>query len=278
MIISGVIFNCCLLQFPEDYTRLRKERWVRIMWGTELRGLCYHNLRLYVVKRSGCLEHSLFVYRVNEEELQLLDTVALVGDYGCPRVDGYTQQVYIPCRWKKSVSVVSWDDSGLMLQPKLTCVGRCHSVGVMSPKTICACDQIRGSVSVVNVTDDTVIAALMKPNEVRDKIPHATAVLGNTILVLYGDNKLVVYENGVSSSGTMVTWPAGLQDVRSMSSDGASKFLVCDRSSKAVWTLNVSGKLCDKIKIGSGVLDCTVGDGKLWVGCDNGDILVMSPQ
>ncbi len=48
---------------------------------------------------------------------------------------------------------------------------------------------------------------------------------------------------------------------------------------KAVFTLDASGKLCDKININtdSYVRDCTVVDGKLWVGCDNGDIAVLSP-
>ncbi len=250
------------------------------MWGTELCGLCYRNLRLYVVERRGRSSHYLCVYQHVNERLQLMDSVNLQGGRGCPRVDGYTHRVYIPRLWDKGVSVVSGDDARLMLQPNLTCVRECRSVGVMPPNSICACDQIWGRVYVVSVTDDTVIAALMKPIEVTDSSPSATAVLGDTILVLYGDDNLVLYENGLSSPGTMVTWPAGLQSVWGMSSDGISRFLVCDEDSNAVFILDVTGKMCDKINIDtdSVVLDCTVGDGKLWVGCDNGDIVVMSPQ
>ncbi len=53
-----------------------------------------------------------------------------------------------------------------------------------------------------------------------------------------------------------------------------------DRISNAVFTLDVSGKLCDKINIDtdSGVQDCTMVDGKLWVGCLWGDTVVLSPQ
>ncbi len=142
------------------------------------------------------------------------------------------------------------------------------------------CDYDSRSVSVVSVTDDTVTARLSKPDEVRDEKPEKIAVLGDSVLVLYGRDNLVVYENGVSSSGTMVTWPGWLGHVCGMSSDGVSRFLFCERSSNAVFTLDVSRNLCEKIKIPTDrpVRDCTMVDGKLWVGRWHGDILVMSPQ
>ncbi len=91
-------------------------------------------------------------------------------------------------------------------------------------------------------------------------------------------SNLVVYRNGVSSPGTMVPWPVGLGDVYGMSSDGVSRFLLCDRDSNAVLTLDVRGNPCDKINVDtdSWICDCTVVDGELWVGCWNGDIVVMS--
>ena len=180
----------------------------------------------------------------------------------------------------RSVSVVSWEDNRLTPQPTLECVGECPSVGVMSPHTLCVCDVDSRSVSVVSVTDDTVTARLSKPEEVRDKEPWRTAVLGDSVLVRYEGDNLVVYENGVSSPGTMVTWPAGLQSVCGMSSNGVSRFLVCDEESDIVFTLDVSGNLCDKIKIDtdSEIWDFTVVDGKLWVGCLNYSyIVIMSP-
>ncbi len=219
------------------------------------------------------------MYQVSGQGLTLLDTVTVEEDW-YPRVDGHSQQFYIPRGNSRGVSVISWEDNRLTPQPTLECVGECWSVGVMSPHTLCACDRSSGSVSVVSVTDDTVTARLSKPEEVRDKEPWKTAVLGDSVLVRYGGHNLVVYENGVSSPGTMVTRPAGLQSVMGMSSDGVSRFLLCDEDSNAVWTLDVAGKLCDKINIdtGSKVWDCTVVDGKLWVGCVNGDIVVLSPQ
>ncbi len=218
------------------------------------------------------------MYQVTGQGLILLDSVDLGVDTCCsPCVDGQTQQVYIPRTASRGVSVVSWDDTRLTKQRTLTCVGECYSVGVLSPDTLCACDASSGTVSVVSVTDNTVTATLRKPAEVRDATPKKIAVAGNATLVMYGC-KLVAYKNGVSSPGTMVSIPAGLHSVRGMSSEGVSRFFVSD--DKAVFILDVSGKLCDKISIGtdSHVVDCTVGDGKLWVGCWDGDIVVLSPQ
>ncbi len=219
------------------------------------------------------------MYQAIKEGITLLDSIELEQFGFYPRVDGHSQQVYIPHGFSPGVSVVSWKDNRLTAQPTLTSVGRCYSVGGMSRNTLCACDQERDTVNLVRVTNDTVTRKLRKREEVRDKRPVKTAVLGDSILVRYGACSLVVYENGVTSLGTMVTWPVGLQSVDSMSSDGVSSFLVCDRESNAVFVLDVMGRLCQKIKIDtrSKVRDCTVANGKLWVGCDNGIIVVMSP-
>ena len=183
----------------------------------------------------------------------------------------------------RGVSVVNWDGDKLTPHTTLTCVGKCHSVGVMSPRTLCACDLTRKSVSVVRVTDDTVTDILRKPEEVTSATPSAVAVIGDRVIVRYLDpvalcQTLVVYENGVSSPGTVVDTPAGLQNVTTLSSDGVSRFLVCD-GSKSLFILDLNGKLCSNLSIGtdSWVQDCTVGDGKFLVGCWNGDIVIMSP-
>ncbi len=225
-------------------------------------------------------KYGVCMYQVSGQGLTLLDTATVKSGARLPRVDGHSQQVYVPRYPSRGVSVVSWEDNRLTPQATLECVGECHSVGVMSPHTLCACDGGSESVNVVSVTDDTVTARLSKPEEVRDKEPYKTAVLGDSVLVAYQDDNLVVYDNGVSSPGTMVTWPAGLRSLAmyGMSSDGVSRFLVCEE--KAVFTLDVNGRLCDKINIDtdSQAWDCTVVDGKLLVGCYNGDIVVLSPQ
>ena len=253
----------------------------RIQWEKWLQGLCYYNQRLFTVQVRDSSSFSLCMYQINGQGLTLLDTVTVERFSGYPRVDGHSHQVYIPRAPFRGVSVVSWEDNRLTPKSTLKCVGVCYSVGVMSPHTLCACDQTSRSVSVVSVTDDIVTARLSKPEEVRDKEPDRTAVLGGSVLVEYDGHNLFVYENGVSRASTKVTWASGLQSVMGMSSDGVSSFLVCDIDSTVVFTMDVSSKLCDKINIDTDtgqVYDCTVVDGKLWVGCFNGDIVVMSPR
>ncbi len=246
-----------------------------------MNGPFYHNHRLYTVEGRKSSSDRLCMYQVTSQELTLVDTVDLGVDTCChPLVDGHNKQVYIPRAESRGVSVVSWDNTRLTTQRTLTCVGACYSVSVLSSHTLCACDRNRGTVSVVSVTDNTVTATLQKPAEVRYDSPNKIAVAaGNTILVMYGF-KLVVYKNGVYSPGTMVPMPVGLQSVQGMSSDGVSRFLICDGRSNTVFILDVSGKLCHKINIATSsyVVDCTVGDGKLWVGSWNGGIVVLSPQ
>ncbi len=252
----------------------------KIVLGTELCGLCYHDSRLCVVELQGSTRY-LCMYEVRDDhELVPLHFVNIPGGGLNARVDGHRQQLYIPRLYSHGVSVVSWKNNRLTVESTLTCVGVCRSVGVLSPYRLCVCDRTSGSVSLVSVTDDTVTATLGKPVGVGDEKPRDTSVLGNSILVRYGDRKLVVHGDGESSPGTMVTWPAGLQSLWGMSSDGVSRFLLCHFKNNKVFILDVSGKVCDKISIDtdSVVWDCTVGDGKLWVGCGNGDIIVMSSQ
>ncbi len=218
------------------------------------------------------------IHHATGQGLTLLDTVRLQEGW-YPRVDGQSRQVYISCGSHRTVSVVSWQGKRLTTHPTLACVGLCRSVAVVSPGTLCACDYDSSSVTVVSVTDDTVTAKLRKT--VRDKKPYGTAVLPESVLVWYSSRRLVVYENGLSNPGSVVTWPTGLQSVEGMSSDGVSKFFVCDGVSNAVFMLDASGKQCGKkIKIDTDstkVWDCTVVGTKLWVGCGNGDIVIMSP-
>ncbi len=274
LLLCLVFTVLCLLQLPGDYNSLREIRRYKTQCGNILDGLCFHNHRLFSVENKG-FPSVLCMYEVTGKGLTLLDSVALVGSFSCPRVDGYTQQVYASS--PNGVLVFSWEDNRLTRQSTLTCVGRCFHLALLSQHMLCVCDERSGKINVVRVTNDTVTDRLRKPAEVVDQKPSATAVLGSSILVWYGERNLVVYENGVSSPGTMVAWPAGLESVCSMSSDGVSRFLVCNNRN-AVFILDAKGKLCDKINIGTTIRDCTVGDGKLWVGCSNGDIVVMSPQ
>ncbi len=61
-------------------------------------------------------------------------------------------------------------------QPTLESVGKCLSVGVMSPHMVCTCDMEIDRISVVGVTDDILTARLSNPPRVRGKNPYNTAV------------------------------------------------------------------------------------------------------
>ncbi len=221
----------------------------------------------------------LAVYKVKADKLTLLDTVELEGGWNDsrPRVDSHINQLYVPTM--QGVSVVRCDDGKLVTRPSLTCVSLCCSVGLVSSQTLCVCNYGNNAVSVVSVHDNRVTGRLSKPRQLQGDRPHSTAVLGDTVLVSYGDI-LVVHDNGVSSPGTMVTNPKGLLSVRSISTDDVSRFLLSDSRRHAVFILDPDGEFCDKIRVDtvSEVEDCTVGDGRLWVGCENGDIIVMSSQ
>ncbi len=226
---------------------------------------------------SGCT-HSLCMYQVTGQGLSLMSTIRVKEGTEYPRVDGHRQKVYIPrgSMGNDGVSVASWVDHQLRPERTLECVGLCLCVALISPETLCACDTDDNSVSVVSVTNDTVTFNMKNPKWLTINTPARMAVLGDNILVWYTDNTVVVHGNGVSSPGTIV---AGLESVKGMASDGVSRFLVCDEPGRAVLILDVNGKVCDKINVDtdSSVQDCTVIDGKLFVGCENGDIVVMSP-
>ncbi len=158
---------------PRVYSNLRETGRYRIQWGEQMCGpSCYHNHRLYTVEWRESSSDRLCMYQVTGQGLTLLDSVDLgVDTCTNPCMDCHTQQVYIPRVYSHGVPVVSWDDTRLTKQPTLKCVGECWSVGVISPHTLCACDETSNGVSVVNVTDDTVTATLSKPAEVIDDPP-----------------------------------------------------------------------------------------------------------
>ncbi len=243
VLLSLISLTIPLLQLPGDNIYMEETGRYRIQWGKFLLGLCYYNQRLFTVEWGIADRHltsCLCMYQVTGQGLTLLDTVGVKKFSIYPRVDGRSQQVYMACYGSPGVSVVSWEGNRLTRERVLECVGRCHSVGVMSPDTLCACDRNSRSVSVVRATDDTVTATLRKPEGVVLENPGLAAVLGDSVLVLYGGPQLVLYENGVSSPGTMLEWPDELS-FHSMSSDGASKFFACD--DEAVFILDMKRML-----------------------------------
>ena len=263
-----------------DYGKLGQTARYKIKWGTVLEGLCYHDSRLYAVEWKQ-RSYSLVMYQVARGELIVLETLELQGEAGHPRIDPRTQRIFIPCGPSRGVSVVGYDGRSLVAHFMLTSVGRCEGIAVTSPNSLSACDWDSKSVSIVNVKSDTESGGLSTPRQVKNSIPYRTAVLGDSILVVYTGPKLVLYKTGITSPGTVVTNPVGLQSVSSITTDGVSRFLLCDWKSRAVFVLDVRGVASYKINVNTDtedgyVRDCTVGDKQLWVGCRDGDIVVMA--
>ncbi len=154
--------------------------------------------------------------------------------------------------------------------------GFCYGLAVLSPWRICVGDW--ENVSVVNTTNDTVISRLSITRDAGGQDPRDIAIVGDAILVHFHGPRLLLYGNGVTSHAKLVLCPPGLKSVSALSADGVSSFFVCDGSNNTVFVLDTTGKLCRKIKINteSRIRDCAIGDNKLWVACDNGDVVVMS--
>ena len=157
------------------------------------------------------------------------------------------------------------------------------SLAVISPNTLYVCDWASNCVCVVDVTLDRVTARLHNSGEERADWPYHTATLGDTILVRY--NNLVMYQHGISVPIAFPRRPLGLRDVFGLTTDHHCNFLLVGSDSTEstaymVYVLDISGNLTHTIPIPGNrePRDCTVVGGQLWVGCNNGDILVFSSQ
>ena len=265
--------------------------------GDDLRGLCYSEGRLYVVegrRRSGRYSINLTVHSVQSDSghITRLDTLTVLTGLGegyglpslCPRVDRHSRRVFVPCR-DSGVIVARLDGDRLVRERTLTCVRRAISVDVMSPDTVYVGDIFSGSVHVVSITDDRIISTLDKPDTVRGDRPYSLAVLGDSVLVGYGHSTLVVYRHGSPAPVRVIPRPGGLDHVRTVSTDCRSNYIVTDTRTISVFIIDSNGDLKhtvnipDTSKYTNGRLeDCAVVNRQLWVGCSNGDIVIMSSQ
>ncbi len=277
-----------LFQLPVQYDSLKVTQEHRGHTGEEVRGMCHFSKKLYVTERrmeAGSYRYRLAVYHVmnmmNQNTIPPLSTLYLdlQDAYRQPRVDGQSGLVYIPCM-SHGVRVVRYDGSQVVPVTTLRCVLGASSLAVVSPNTLYISDKVSKTVCLVDVAQDRIIGRLQEPQEVRGEWPDLIAVLGDTVLVVYGDNDLVIYHHGVSTPGQALLRPPGLLTVSGLTTDDHSNFLLTDSYSDTVYVMDISGKLTHTISIPGDrrPVDCTVVGILLWVGCINGDIVVMSSQ
>ncbi len=250
----------------------------------------YSDDSLYVVEglqQLGKASYSLAVYRVHSDSGDITwlhsETVLEMGYsplFLSPRMDRHSRRVFIPCP-DNGVTVVHLDGDRLERESTLTCVKYAVSVDVMSPDTVYVGDKDSNSVRVVDITDDRITATLETPDTVGDEPPYSLAVLGDSVMVCYGKCTLVIYRHGSCTPVRVIPHPRGLRDVTAISTDCRSNYIVTDYEIRSVFIIDANGELCHTVNIphtDSEPWDCAVVNQQLWVGCNNGDIVIMSSQ
>ncbi len=186
----------------------------------------------------------------------------------CPRLDGQTQRVYVPCL-EDGVRIFRYVNNELVAVGTLRCMEEAVFLAVHSTDVLVVTGeffQFR-DICLVNVSTDTVIRALVRPIEAWFNSPHHVSVLGNTVLACDGDNTLVTTPCDNSSTGQVVPTPDGLNKVHCIHTDYHSSFLVMDWASHAVFVLDMAGKLRRRIPTYIGDLqDCAVVQSQPWLG------------
>ncbi len=252
--------------------------------GHELLGLIVSEGCLYTVERqemeSLIYSHYLAVYQIHSDsgDLKMLNRLELwtgVPWSVCPRVESHSQRVFVPCL-ESGVTIARLDGDRLLRERTLTCVREAVSVGAMSPDTVYVCD--RHSIHVVDVRDDRITLTLQKPDTVKAGASRL-AVLGDNVMVSYTDGTLVVYHQ-YSPTPVMIANPGGLKYVTAINTDCQRHFMLAYSRTNSVFVMDVSGNIRHTVNIDtdSYTQDCAVVNGQLWVGCQNGDIVIMSTQ
>ncbi len=233
------------------------------------------NRRIYTVEKPRKSErYRLAVY---SENAHLLDKLDLDGQAGAPRADRLSASVYIPCL-SRGVLAVWYENNKLnkryLLQHQNMMI---DSLSVVSQDTLCVC--ALDGVYVIDAAEGTVTEVLEPPKGMEGWKPFNIAVLGESILVQYDKATLLVYRLGVEAPGKLVKpLPKGSFSVSRLITDDHSRFLLVDPDSARILVLDVSGQLASLIRLPKDTRpqDCTIIGNKLWVGCRNGTIIVMS--
>lgn len=275
-----------MIQIPIDYSRLTITQEHKIHRRDILSGMCYSNGRLYITEGwQPDRQIHLVVYSViHKDTFTQLDALRLEGSGWEPRVDHNSGWVYIP-GGIFGVYVIRYDGSKLVRVAKLKCVRDARSVAVASTGRLYVCDRETKSICQVDVSRDMVTARLNTP-------PGMGSIYGMAILGDTGIGVCDVFSNAkplrlfshtgmcsVPSPGKLLPWPKELESVYCLTTDHHSSFLLTGFRS-TVYVMDVNRNLTHTLTIPGDrrLRDCTVMLGQLWVGCTNGDIIVMSPH
>ncbi len=254
-----------------------------------LLGLCYSKGKLYTVSwridTTSCNQldrvlTEMCVYNVEPDSTKITKLFSKrfleVLSNMTPSIEQHSQRVFFPYPYFAGTGVISADPStwrgwDLVEEKPLRCVNA-FNVAPIAPDTAYMCDS--NGIHVVDVIHDTIKATLDTPSDLVDKRPRGVAVLGNNVMVSYGDT-LAIYSHGSNDPNKVVRSPG---PVSSISTDRHHYFLLTHSGKNTVSVVNVEGNLCHTVNIDSDrkIVDCTVVNRQLWVGCDNGAIIIMS--
>ncbi len=248
--------------------------------------MCYCSGKLYIV--TGSSKFALQVYNVNDQDtITLLDTLHLQYYVNKPYVDRQSDRVYIPC-YANGVLVVEYDGSKLLIVTTLKCVRYVTSLAIVSQDTLYVSADNSKTICLVDAIKDRVIQRLQRPRGVPQFEDIHAAFLGETLLVCRKypslsssvTTKMFIYQHGPSTPGKVIPGPQGVGRVCDLTTDNHSSFLLTGGYPRSVYVLDISGDVTHTIPIvtDSDPVNCTVVGEKLWVGCDNGEIIVMSSQ
>ena len=276
-----------------DLGRLKESQPHQIEVGYTLEGLCHSGENLFTVEWRLASDYpSLCMYNVRRNEMRLLDQMELSepGEWLhskiCslqPCIDHHSQRVFVPCG-DGGVVVVRFDRKKLKQEKVLRSVKSATNVVVKSPDTICVVhnDGSDCSANFVNIENDTVTRSLKMPKgeafQSQRRAGERLAVLGDALIIYIPEDCILVYRQ--DARATRLAWPEGMSKVSSIRTDKHGHILLTDHDSHTVFILDSSGKVNTRVEIQTKVeiWDCAVVCGQLWVACNNGNIIVMSPE
>ncbi len=291
LVACDELCDVCLLQLPIDYDRLIRTGWTSESDGPleypymGICGLCYSEGKMHIV--SSRLEvHSctlvthtslvLSVYHVDVDSGKMTRWLGSIELPEChylkPALERHSQIVL--ASYETGVRISRMEGNRLVGETTLTCVKNACHVAAMSPDSIYICDSSR--VHLVDLIHNTITATLEIPSEygIQDTYPCGVAVLGDTVMVGYR-HALAIYSHGSTNHMNVVPSPAA---VTSISTDRHHYFLIAHDDTKFVSVVDVKGNICHTVHIDTDreIVDCTVVNRQLWVGCRDGIVIMSS--
>ncbi len=262
----------------------------------------YSGDKLYVVERETIREElshplgtlpkklvqthvsRLVVYQINNGTMKLIDRMKLEHSVFEPNlpvcVDQHSQRIFVS-HGMHGIFVACLDQNQLSAEKILRCVEHAICVDVMSLDTLYVYDMTTRSVHIVDIRADRIIETLKKSSAAPGMTPARLAVVGDSVVVDYFGT-LVVYHHGNVSPVKVISHHEILE-TRIIGKDNHGHILLASwlHTDDPIHVMDADGNLIHsinhpKIDPGSGARSCAVVNRQLWLGCFNGEIIILS--